>query len=250
MRMEEYISFLSEKSKDEEEFLRLRAGTPLGMDAYGEAVLSQKTEHPYTVRNTCVTGLRRTGFIRKLIITLSCLYEKSEANFLVVSPRTEYGELMRLRSLDITVPFITRKEELDNVMQCVRDLLTAYAQGAGYPKLFLVLDGLEELDGCNQNGDLEEYRAFFDLTARSKNIELITGVDLLKSIFGGEPGVFAGVGNCVVTTREEGNADVTYVGEDSSLSTPTAMNYPETPSVMESVIFLNSVSAKTDGEDA
>lgn len=250
MRMEEYISFLSEKSKDEEEFLRLRAGTPLGMDAYGEAVLSQKTEHPYTVRNTCVTGLRRTGFIRKLIITLSCLYEKGEANFLVVSPRTEYGELMRLRSLDITVPFITRKEEIDNVMQCVRDLVTAYAQGAGYPKLFLILDGLEELDGCNQNGDFEEYRAFFDLTARSKNVELITGADLLKSIFGGEPGVFVGVGNCLVTTREEGNADVTYVGEDSSLSTPTAMRYPETPSVMESVIFLNSVTAKTDGEDA
>ena len=117
MRMEEYISFLSEKSKDEEEFLRLRAGTPLGMDAYGEAVLSQKTEHPYTVRNTCVTGLRRTGFIRKLIITLSCLYEKSEANFLVVSPRTEYGELMR-GAFDKGEAFVYTPALLALVMMC------------------------------------------------------------------------------------------------------------------------------------
>jgi hypothetical protein len=182
-------------------------------------------------------------------MAISCLYDKNEVNFLVLSPRMEYGELMRLRSLDITVPFITRKADLDSAYQCVRDLVNAHAQSAGCPKLFLVLDGLEEVEGCNANGDFEEYRDFADLTARSKNIELITGADLLKSIFSGEPGVFVGVGNCLVTTREEGHADVTYVGDDSSLSMPTAMTYPDSPSVMETIIMLNSLASKAGGEE-
>ncbi|MBQ8291434.1 MAG: hypothetical protein IJX88_02855 [Clostridia bacterium] len=246
MRMEEYIAFLSEKGEKETELLRLREGTPLGVDACGEAVLSQKREHVYNTRHTSVTGLRRTGFIRRLIITLSCLYDKNEANFFVVSPRAEYGELLRLRSLDITVPFVREKADLDAALACVKELVGAYAQGEGYPKLFLVLDGLEEVDGCNENGDFEEYRAFIEATARNKNVEIISGTELMKSIFSGNPGVFVGVGNCLVTTREEGKADVTYVGDDSSLSMPTALTFPDAPSIMETIIFINSLPVKTE----
>jgi hypothetical protein len=244
MRTEEYVSALSERIQSEEGLLAFRAGTPLGVDVMGDAVFSQTKEHPFTVRNTCVTGMRRTGFIRRTLIALSCLYEKSEANFLVISPRQEYGELLRLRSMDITVPFIRTRQDLQEAFACVKGVLETQANMQGVPKLFLVLDGLEEIPDCNANGDLEEYRNVFELSARSKNIEILCGAELMKSIFSGNPGVFAGVGNCIVTTREDGVADVTYVRDDSSLSTPTAMRYPDSPSITESVIFLNALPSR------
>ncbi len=249
MRTEEFIGILSEKSNGEEVFA-LRDGTPLGIDVAGELVLSQTCEHPFTARHTCVTGARRTAFIRRLIVHLSCLYDKSEANFLVLSPRQEYGELLRLKNADITVPFVRTNADVEKAKACVCQLIEDYARGVGYPKLFLVLDGLEELPECNLNGDLEEYRAFFELLARQKNVEIISGAELMKSIFSGNPGVFVGVGNCLVTTREEGRADVTYVGEDSSLSMPTAMTFPDAPSVLESIIYLNALPMRKGGEDA
>ncbi|MBQ8309300.1 MAG: hypothetical protein IJX96_05650 [Clostridia bacterium] len=250
MRTEEFIGILSERSKSEEALFALRGGTPLGLDAAGGIVLSQTREHIFTARHTCITGARRTTFIRRLIVQLSCLYESSEANFLVLSPRQEYGELLRLKNADITVPFVRTNADVEKAKACVRELIGDYARGVGYPKLFLVLDGLEELPECNINGDLEEYRAFFELLARQKNVEIISGAELMKSIFSGNPGVFVGVGNCLVTTREEGRADVTYVGEDSSLSMPTAMTFPDSPSVLESIIYLNALPSKNGGEDA
>lgn len=240
MRTEEFITLLSERSQNGDGYKKLRDGIPLGLDAAGEIVLSQTRERPF-IRHTCVTGVKRTAFIKRLIVALSCLYEKEEANFLVISPRSEYGELLRLRSIDVTVPFVREKTDLVSAKDCVAELVRMYLSGKGHPKLFLVLDGLEELDGCNQNGDLEEYRAFFDLLARRDNVDVITGTELMKSIFSGYPGAFVGVGNCLVTTREEGKADVTYVGDDSSLSQPTAVRVPDSPSVMETIIFLNSL---------
>ena len=72
MRAEEFISILSEKSGDETALKTLRNRVPLGIDALREVVYSQTREHPYTVKNTCVTGARRTTFIRKLLLPLSC----------------------------------------------------------------------------------------------------------------------------------------------------------------------------------
>lgn len=240
MRAEEFITFLAEKAGDEEKKSALKAGLPLGLDAAGEAVFSQTLEHSFTPNHTCVTGANRTKFIKRFLITLACLYEKSEANFLVLSPRTEYGELLRLQRMDITVPYVRTKADLEKAKACVKELTADYARGVGYPKLFLVLDGLEELPEANGNSDLDEYREFFDLLAREKNVAIISGAELMKSIFSGNPGVFVGVGNCLVTTREEGRADVTYVGEDSSLSMPVALQYPSSPSVLETIIQLNA----------
>ena len=244
MRAEEFITLLSEKSGDETALKTLRNRVPLGVDALQEIVYSQTSKYPYTVKNTCVTGARRTTFIRKLLLTLSCLYEKSEANFLILSPRAEYGELLKLQNADITVPFLRKKADLENAFACVKELVALYRQGAGFPKLILVMDGFEELEGCNERGDFEEYREILEFLARETNVETVVGADLMKSIFSGDPGVFVGVGNCLVTTREEGRADVTYVGNDHSLSLPTAMEYPHAPSVTETVIFLNSLAAK------
>ncbi len=243
MRSEEFISSLTENCKDEEGVKRLRAGVPLGRDMAGNTVLSQKHERPY-FRHTCVTGGRRTAFIKRLLITLSCLYDKTEANFLVLSPRTEYGELLRLSSLDITVPFVRLKSDLEAAKACVKEILDLHAREKGCPRLILVLDGLEDLPDCNKNGDLEEYRDFFELIARKESVEIISGAELMRSIFSGYPGAFVGVGNCLVTTQGDGKADITYVGDDSSLSMPTPIVFPDAPSITETVILLNSLAAK------
>ena len=240
MRSEEFIAFLTEKYADGQAMQSLKEGIPLGFDAAGEPVLSQLSKHAFTANHTCVTGARRTAFIKRLLITLSRLYNMAEANFLVLSPRTDYGELMRLKGMDVTLPYIRNRSDLEKAKACVKELTGEYARGAGYPKLFLVIDGLEELPDLNANGDLDEYRDFLSLLAREQNVALISGVELMRSIFSGNPGVFVGVGNCLVTTREEGRADVTYVGEDSSLSMPTAMQYPDAPSITETIISLNA----------
>ncbi len=249
MREEEFITLALEKASTEEELIRLRAGVPLGLDAVGEFALSQTCEHTYTCEHTCVTGSRRSVFIRRLICLLSCLYDNTTANVLVLSPRAEYGELLRLHGADITVPYVRSKEDLQLGRACLQELLTQYASGGKYPKLFLVLDALEELPACNDGGVLEEYRTILELVAREKNVHVITGVDLMKSIFSGNPGVFVGVGNCLVTTREEDRADVTYVKDDMSLSVPVAISYPDAPSLTETIIYLNAKAAKTASEE-
>ena len=241
MYAQEFITKLMEESKADDA-VSLREKTPLGVDAGGNIVFSQTEKQPFTMRHTCVTGARKTEFIKRLLLTLSRLYTSSEANFLILSPRLDYGELLRLAGADVTVPFVRNKEDLQSALQTVGELLAMYALGGkGYPKLYLVIDGIEEIDGCNQNSDLEEYFTFFEKVARNKNVEFITGAELMKSIFSGYPGAFVGVGNCLITTREEGKADVTYVGEDSTLSLPTAMEYPCAQSVMETVIALNAL---------
>ena len=243
MRSEEFISSVSGMSKDDDRFEELKKGLPLGQDSAGNIVLAQKREKPLTFRNTCITGNGRSGFIRRFLITVSCLYEKSEACFFVLSPHTEYGDLLRLKSMDITAPYIRLKSDLDMAVETLKELFRQRESGEGYPRLFLVLDGLEELPDCNRNGDLEEYREIFDLLSRREDIDVICGAELMKSIFSGYPGAFVGVGTCLVTIREECKADVTYVGDDASLSLPTPMIYPSEPSVTETVIFLNSLPA-------
>ena len=241
MRTEELIKTVSIMANDNEKFEELRKGLPLGKDVSGNVMLAQKRETVLTVRNTCITGSGKTNFIRRFIITISCLYEKDEACFFILSPRVEYGELLRLLSADITVPYIRDKKDLSQAVETLKELAHMRSVGEGYPHLFVILDGLDDLTDCNENGDLAEYREIFDILMRKPNIDLICGIDLARSIFSGYPGAFLGVGNCLVTTREDGKADVTYVSEDSGLTLPAPMHYPSEPSVMESVIFLNSL---------
>lgn len=249
MRSEEFISSLTTLCEREEDLQRLRLGVPLGRDASDTLVLSQKREKPFMIRHTCVTGVKRTPFIKRTLFTLSCLYEKDEANFFILSPRNDYGELLRLLNADMTVPYVRERGDVEACLNCVKELIALQERENGCPRLVLVLDGLEEIEGCNKNGDLQEYRDFFDVVARKPNVEIISGVDLIKSIFSGYPGAFVGVGNALVTTIEEGKADVTYVGEDSSLSMPTPIRFPTAPSVTETVIMLNALSQKRTLQD-
>lgn len=248
MRAEEFISVISGMSHDDNQFETLKRGLPLGLDSVETIVCAQKLEKPFTLRNICVTGTGRTRFLCRFLITVSCLYEKSEACFFILSPKTEYGDLLRLKSMDVTVPFIREKGDVQLAVETVKELLAQRENGKGYPHLFLVLDGLEDLPDCNRNGDLEEYRDIFDLFNRRKDVDVICGADLMRSIFSGHPGAFVGVGNCLVTIREDGKADVTYVDEDVSLSMPVPITYPSEPSVMETIIYLNALP--TSGREA
>ncbi len=245
MRSDAFMSAISAQSGEDEQFEKLKKGLPLGEDTVGNILISQKREKPLTVRNTCVTGVCRGEFIRRLLLTVSCLYEKSEACFFILSPKTEYGELLRLRSMDVTVPYISTQSDLRMAVETIKELLRQRDFGRGYPHLFLVLDGLEELPDCNRNGDLEEYRKIFDFFTRRTDVDIICGADLMRSIFSGYPGAFVGVGNCLVTIRESGKADVTYVGDDASLSLPIPMRYPNEPSLTETIISFNALSASS-----
>ena len=246
MRSEEFIALLSSAAADEEKFDKARKDLPLGVDTVDNVVYAHKNTKPYSTRFTCVTGGGKSAFIKRLLITVSCLYDRADACFLILSPNVEYGELLRLKSMDVTVPYIRAKSDLELALETVRQLLREREYGKGYPRLFLVMDGIESLDGCNRNEDLEEYRDVIDLLARRDNVELIAGVELTKSIFSGYPGAFVGIGNCLVATREAGKADVTYVSDDATLTMPIPMSYPAVPSIMETILFFNSVSK--DGE--
>lgn len=239
MRSEEFIKKIQQKY-NAEELVGARENAPLGVDNADNLVFARKGNVTPFIKHICVTGIRRTAFVKRYLLTLFQLYDKRELNVFILSTKTEYGELLRLQNADITVPYIHSKQNLEESKRCLDNLL-AFRDGAnGCPYLVLVLDGLEELQGCNSNGDLEEYRDFIDMVGRRKDVEIVSGVDLMKSIFSGYPGAYVGVGNCLVTTREEGKADITYVGEDATLSMPTPMSYPSEPSITETVIFFNA----------
>ncbi len=242
MTTNEFMNAVYRETEGNGKLAEYKEGLPIGKNELGEIMLAQKREKPLTVRNTCATGEKRTEFLRRTVITLSCLYEKDQACFFVLSPRGEYGELLRLHSADVTAPYIRNKEDLNKAMDTLQELLRIRAGGAGNSRLFVLLDGLEELPDLHDGGDLEVYCKIYELCMRKPGIDFLTGVDLTKSIFAGFPGTFLGIGNCLVTTQESGRADVTYVTEDSSLTLPVLMTYPREPSVMDSIVFLNTLS--------
>ena len=242
MRSDEFIATLSAFATEEEKFEKMRNDLPLGIDSVENVVYAHKNEIPYSTRLTCVTGGGKAAFIKRLLITASCLYEKGDACFFVLSTNSDYGELLRLKSMDATVPYIQTQADFTAAIETLKALLLMRGQGKGYPRLFVVLDGVEALEGCNRNEDLEEQRNVIELLATREDVELILGVDLTKSIFSGYPGTFVGVGNCLVATRELGRADVTYVNDDASLTMPIPMSYPDAPSITETILFFNSVS--------
>ena len=242
MQTDEFISSIFQ-SKDEE-LDKLREGLPLGQDLAGNVTLARKTQRLLAYRFTCVTGEARSEYIRRLILSLACLYDKYEACFLVLSPRREYGELLQFRYMDVTVPYVREKQDLENARKTLKELLQMRSVGRGYPKLFLVLDGLEELPDCNADGEFEEYRSFFDLIARRMDVDVIGGVDLQKSIYSGLPGVFIGVGNCLVNVREDGKADVSYVNDSATLSESISVRIPDSPEIGQTIEYLNKSGPK------
>lgn len=242
MKAEDFIASLSEISqKNIYRFEQLRSCIPLGRDNAGNIAVAHREENPGRYHHVCVTGAGRGNFICRLTFTLACLYDRSEAMFLVLSPREEYGELLRLKAADVTVPYIRSSEDYLAALETVKELVRMRSLNAGYPRLFVVLDGLEELPDVLRDGMLAPYKACFEAVGAS-GVEIITGVDLLKSIFSGYPGAFVGIGNCLVTPKGEGRADVTYVNADSSLTLPKEVVFPDSPSLAEAIDFFNALS--------
>lgn len=239
MRSEEFIAKISQAVAEKENLETLRKGIPLGVDAQGNVVLAKKRACAYN--QVCVTGVKRSAFICRTLLTLSCLYDKDEAQFLILSPREEYAELLRLRNMDVTVPYLRSVADLESVKNTVKELLMMRENGSGYPRLCLVLDGLEELTEVDGSYNFEEYREFYNLVMRKEEVEIISGLNLARSIFVGYPGALVGIGNCLVSMNGEGKADVTYVNDDVSLSQPVPITFPNTPSLMESILFLNAL---------
>lgn len=240
MTTDAFITILQSRCNGDTTRQTLGERMPLGIDDTGELIFARGQERVFNVRNTCVTGSRKTAFIKRLVLTLSRLYTKDEANFLILSPYAEYGELLSLQDTDVTVPYIRDKAQLQAACACISALADLYKKEKRCLKLFLILDGLDELEGCNLSASLEEYREIFDLLSGVNNAEIISGVELMKSIFSGYPGAFVGFGNCLVTTREHGKADVTFVGEDASLSLPMVMTYPDLPTVQETIMAFKN----------
>lgn len=243
MRTEEYISIISNavSTDDEEAFGKFRKSLPLGLDEDGKPVCANVFKGATVFKNLCVTGACREDFICRTLIALSCLYERDEATFLLISPNPVYAELLRLNNIDAVVPYIRSLEDVQMIQKSISDILRVREYGTGYPRLFLVLDGLEELPCANRNKDLAEYMEFFRFATHRSDMETICGMDLTKSIFSGCPGGFLGIGNCLVKASETGKANVSYVRNDASLSSPRTISYPSEPSVADSVKMLNDI---------
>lgn len=248
MRLEEFMSLISDISVENEAFLELKNGLPLGVDGDGNILLSQRRERTITTRHTCVVGAGRSEFLQRLLLTLSCIYEKREASFLILSPYKEYDSFLHLDGMDATVPYVLNKSHFEEALKALRAAKEMRERGgAGYPHLFVLLDGVEELQGFNGSGDLEELRAVIELLAHREDVDVLCGVDLVGSIFKGYPGAFVGIGNCLVTAEKDGKAYVTYVEDDASLSLPITVDYPADTSLADGVALLNTLS-KENGE--
>lgn len=241
MRLEQFTSLIS-KANAEEVFLEWKNGLPLGVAANGDILLSQRRARPLTTRHTCVVGAGRSEFLQRLLLILSCVYKKQEACFLILSPYKAYDEFLQLERIDATVPYILKKSHFDEGLNALKKVKEMRETGAGYPHLFVVLDGVEDLPGFNENEDLEELRAVIDLLAHRTDADVLCGVDLVSSIFKGYPGAFVGMGNCLVTAEKDGMAYVTYVEDDASLSLPVEIEYPVDTSLREGIALLNSLS--------
>ena len=240
MKTIDFISRIKGETRvDPQRFQRLRESLPLGEYADGEYVLSHRIPEIERYHHTCVTGALRAEFISRLLLTLSGLYEKSEAVFFIVSPNLSYGRLMQLSDSDFIIPFLTSAQDLPPILEAVRSLAAMRQGKRTGAKTFLVLDGLESLEPEEKRSSLECYRPFFEAVGTT-GIEVITGVDLARTIFAGYPSTFVGIGNCLVTPSVGGGMDVTYVGIDGSVALPKKCQYPSLPSIEECIELRNA----------
>ena len=240
MKTEEFLTRIKGENRvDPERFEDLRARLPLGEYSDGEYVLAHLERDEERYHHTCITGAMRAEFISRLVLTLSGLYQKSEAVFFIVSPNLYYGQLMKLAAADVIVPFLTSARDIPPILQAVRNLAGQRQGKKTRAKTFLVLDGLELLEEEGKRTALDCYRPFFEAVG-SSGIEIITGVDLAKTIFAGYPAAFVGLGNCLVAPSVGGEMDITYVRIDGSMTLPKKCTYPALPTVSECIELRNA----------
>ncbi len=239
MKAEELISILYNICEnDAERFETLRKNVPLGVDEIGGVTVAFDRARRGFPKHLCVTGLCRGDFIRRVIALLSNLYPYRKLNVLVGSPFNEYTGLLSLNGADVTIPYVRNKGDVDALLTALKGLIQMReADARKYPRLLVVLDGLEEIEENDKMLDI--YKPFLD-AVRNTSVDIITGVDLLKSAFSGFPGAYVGIGNCLVSAAGEGKTDVTYVGEDSSLTAPVTLDYPAGGTLKDFIEYINA----------
>ena len=241
MRTEEFIENIAQEAKrNVYRFESIRERVPMGLADTGEFVTAHKEEKPLRYHHLCVTGAGKGDFIRRTAFVLACIYDKSEAAFLILSPYAEYGELLRLRNADVTAPYLRNAADLEEALLALKELVWMRSQGQGFPKLVVVADGLETLQGLSQADVTDVYKRILELLDGCPS-EVITGVELNRSMYAPRPGTFVGIGNGLVTIKGGGKADVTYVGSDSSLGIPKEFTYPAQPTISVSLDYFNTL---------
>ena len=240
MEIQEYIQSLIQLSNlATENGLEFCKAIPLGLGEDDAPIFAHTEVCPARYHHICVTGEKRGEYIRRFILSICKLYGPDKVSFLILSPDKAYGELLYLKDADITIPLINRYADCVSALDTLREFVRMLAvEQENSPKFFLVLDGLEDVMSEGEKQTFECFKPFFDVVGAS-GIEIITGIDLEKSIFNSYPGAFVGHGNALVSTDVLGKADVTYVGIDSCLSLPLSVSYPDSPSVSDCVFSLN-----------
>ncbi len=243
MTAEEFFKHLASVAHDSpERFDELVGRLPLGLDSEKRFVFARNVADvdlpaKSGSRHTCVVGKGRSSFIRRLILTLVGVHDEGRIAFIVVSPKREYAELLKLKRADVFVPVLKSVDDLWDILRVCREQADLRVGGGEriYGKLVIVVDGLEELTG----GALDGYLPFFAMT--ESGAELITGVDLVGSVFSVNPQSFVGNGGCLITVTNRGFADVSRVNLSGGLELPTPFEYPSEPSLVETISLVNEV---------
>lgn len=239
MRIEEWMGLLSETAKrNEYRFESLRECIPLGVYSDGNIATAHKEEKTDRYHYLMVTGAGKRDFMLRLIASLSCMYDGNRVEFLVLSPYAEYTELLGLVHADVTVPYLKSAEDFEEALKTVESLVAMRAMRKGFPRLFIVAEGLEKIEGLKGDDVTEAYSRCLAAAGRS-DTEVIAGIELTESAYASYPGAVIGIGNCLVSVKGGGKADVTQVGADSSLGLPRELIYHSEPSFKEVVSILN-----------
>ena len=237
MKTEDFFAELAAIARDNEyRFDDLRARVPLGLDSDNRLLVAGEREANFI--HVCVTGTGRTEFIRRLALSLAGAYDRGQTAFVILSPKREYAEFLRLDRSDVFAPFIGSATDLWKGLEAVRSQAVLRCGGGEkvYGRLFLIADGLERVTG----GGLDGYLPLFSHAAEF-GLTLITGVDLLKSVFESAPQHFVGARNCLITVMAAGKAHLSRVTGDGALALPQAFTYPSEPSFSETLAFVEKL---------
>ena len=112
MQAKEWITLL--KNSETEGAFSL-SQLPLGWDSEGRALLSHTQNRQDRYYHTCVTGKEKTQFILNTVASLLSAYGEGQLSVLVLSPKSEYGNLLRLKGADVTVPYLRTEKQFEEM---------------------------------------------------------------------------------------------------------------------------------------
>lgn len=219
MQATEWISLLKNSAKEGDFSL---SQLPLGRSGEGRVLLAHDQDRGDRYYHTCVTGGEKTQFILNTVASLLSAYGE-ELSVLVLSPKSEYANLLRIKGADVTVPYLRTEKQFSAMRELALAQANARKQNPRSSRFLLVLDGLEELPFLPKNNDFGYLRKWIEEMAGGGQV--VSGVHFQGSIFAGFEGAFVGVGNSLVWADGKGKADVTKVLADCSLGQPQPIEY-------------------------